>query len=181
MSDIRRVAVLLFCGLTIMPAAAGAQSPLTPGGWIVTPAIGIAFDPDGDVSLTLSGAAGHRIAGPWGVEGELGHVFDTEPDTRDVDSSLTTVHGTLLYFIETSYALTPYLAAGLGVGHFSHEESTPDDSFESTEVGFNLGGGVTHPLDDRLWIRGDFRFFKHIDEIPSAWRLSAAVVLNLSN
>jgi hypothetical protein len=179
----RRLILFLFGCVTLLPAVATAQSPFTPGGWILTPSVGIVFDPDADASLTASAAAGYPLSAPRvGVEGELGHVFDLVPDDRDVDSSLTTIHGAVLYFFETSYAATPYLAAGLGVGHFSHNVTGPaPGSQDSTEIGFNLGGGLTYPVDDRLWLRGDFRVFKHIDEIPTAWRLGASVVFSLPN
>lgn len=162
------------------PATASAQSPLS-GGWFLSPAVGIAFDPDADVSLTVAAAVAYPVTPTVAVEGELGHVFDMASDDRDVDSSLTTVHGSLLYFFESDYVATPYLAAGLGVGRFSHQVRAPRASIEATELGFDLGGGVTYQLRSSTWFRGDFRYFKHIDDIPSAWRFSASVVLQVAN
>jgi opacity protein-like surface antigen len=57
----------------------------------------------------------------------------------------------------------------------------PSFSDSTTELGFNLGGGVTYPMADNVWVRGDFRYFKHIDEVPSAWRFSIGVMLPLGN
>jgi opacity protein-like surface antigen len=158
---------------------AQAQSPLAPDSWFVTPSIGMAFDSDADVSLSVAGAAAYPITGALAVEGELGHLFDLAPGDADVDSSLTTVHADLLYFFDSEFVAVPYIAGGLGVGRFSHEVTRPPASINQTEIGFNLGGGVTYLLGQRAWIRGDFRYFKHIDDVPSAWRFSAGVSLRV--
>jgi hypothetical protein len=171
---------LVVC-LAAVPGVALAQSPLASDTWLLTPSIGFAFDPDADVTLTASVAAAYPVTPNVAVEGELGHLFDMASDDADVDSSLTTVHAALLYFFDTDYVLAPYLAAGLGVGHFSHEVIFPPVSIDSNEIGFNLGGGVTYPIADAAWFRGDFRFFKHIDDVPSAWRFSVGVTLRLGN
>jgi hypothetical protein len=175
-----RTLIVLVC-LGFAPGVAHAQSPLASDTWLLTPAIGMALDSDADASLSVSAAAAYPFTPLLAVEGELGHLFDLAPDDAGVDSSLTTVHGALLFFPETAYVLQPYVAAGLGVGRFSHDVDAPPASIESTEIGFNLGGGVTYPIDDALWLRGDFRFFKHIDDVPSAWRFSVGVTLRLAN
>jgi opacity protein-like surface antigen len=173
------VVTMLAC-FALAPVRASAQSPLA-GEWFLSPAVGVAFDPDADVSLTISGAVGYPLTSAVALEGELGHVFDMASGDRDVDSSLTTVHGSVLYFFDSDYVATPYLAAGLGVGRFSHRVRLPPASIEATELGFDLGGGVTYPLQNNTWLRGDFRYFKHIDDIPSAWRFSGSVVLRVAN
>jgi len=165
--------------LAAAPRAASAQPPLQPGTWLISPAIGLALDPDADPSLAIAGALAYPITPFFGVEGELAHVFDMVPDDADVDSRLTTVHGSMLYFFRTPYVLAPYVAAGLGVGKFSHEVRNPPASFSGTELGFNLGGGVTYPLTRATWFRGDVRYFKHIDEVPSVWRFGAAVTIRI--
>lgn len=158
-------------------SAASAQSPFEPGAVTLTPSIGFALDPDADVSLAVAGAVAYPISPSFVVEGELGHVFDLAPGDADVDSSLTTVHGSLLFLIDTEYLLMPYLAAGLGVGRFSYEVTGPPASIHTTEVGVNLGGGLAYPIRDGIWLRGDLRYFNHIDDVPAVWRFSAGVVL----
>ena len=175
----RRHLVVLMC-LAAWPSLASAQSPLASDTWILSPSIGIALNPDADASLSAAVAAAYPLTSAFAVEGELGHLFDMASDDPDVDSSLTTVHGSLLYFLETGSAVLPYFAAGLGVGRFSVEVE-PSFSDSTTEIGFNLGGGVTYPMADNVWLRGDFRYFKHIDEVPSAWRFSIGVTLPLGN
>jgi hypothetical protein len=167
--------------LLIVPAAASAQSPLQSDSWLVSGGIGLALDPDADPSLTFLASAAFPITSIVAIEGELAHVVDMEPGDGDVDSSLTTVHASALYFFETDYELTPYLAAGLGLGKFSHEVRIPAALFkrDATEVGFNLGAGATYPVGDSAFVRGDFRYFKHIDDVPSVWRFTAGVSVRL--
>ncbi len=104
----RRHLVVLVC-LTAWPGLASAQSPLAPDTWILSPSIGIALNPDADASLSAAVAAAYPLTSTFAVEGELGHLFDMASDDPDVDSSLTTVHGSLLYFLETGTASSSVL------------------------------------------------------------------------
>jgi hypothetical protein len=164
----------------LAPRIAGAQAPTEAGdAWLLTPSLGLALDPDADASLTVAGALGYPLTPTLAVEGELGHAFDLAPGDADVDSSLTTVHGSLLYFFPTDFELTAYAAGGLGVAKFRHDVTEPPDSIDSTELGFNLGGGVTYPVNDRVFVRGDVRVFKHIDDVPTIWRFAGGVTVRL--
>ena len=165
--------------LAAQPDSALAQPPLQAGTWLISPTIALALDPDADPSLAVAGALAYPITPLFAVEGELGHVFDMAPDDPDVDSKLTTVHGSLLYFFRTPYVLAPYVAGGLGIGKFSHEVTFPPASITGTELGFNLGGGITYPLSGATWFRGDVRYFKHIDDVPTVWRFAAAVTIRI--
>jgi opacity protein-like surface antigen len=169
-----------FILLLSVPAAARAQSPLGDrDAWLLTPALGVAFDEDADASLAIAGALAYPLTPRLAIEGEIGHAFDLAPGDSDVDSSLTTVHGSLLYFFDTEFMLTPYVAGGLGVGKFAHDVRLPPASIDSTEVGFNLGAGATYPLSDRAWLRGDVRMFKHIDDVPTIWRFMGGLTLRV--
>ena len=166
--------------LVSMPEGAYAQPPLQRDTWLLTGGLGLALDADANPSLTLLGAAAYPLTSQFAVEGEIGHVFDIAPGNVNVDSSLTTVHATALYFINTSYVLTPYLAAGIGLGKYS-VDFDPGANFSQTEIGFNLGGGVTYPVRGATYLRGDFRYFKHIDDVPSVWRFSGSVMVRIGS
>jgi hypothetical protein len=144
------------------PEAAHAQPPLQRDTWLASGFLGLALDADA-------------------VEGELGHVIDMSPGDAELDTSLTTVHATLLYFFDTEYVLTPYVAAGLGIGKHSFDLRTPDISDSHTEFGFNLGAGVTYPLGRATYVRGDFRYFKHIDNVPSVWRFTGGLTVRIGS
>jgi opacity protein-like surface antigen len=174
------LSILALLTVLSIPSLALAQSPIEAGAWTFSPLLGVAFDPDADASLALAGAVDYHITPVFALEGELGHIFDTAPDVAELDASLTTAHASVLYIFDSEYAIRPYLAAGIGGGHYSVEVRTPRASLERTEVGFDLGAGVIYPLDDRLGVRGDFRYFKHIDDVPSAWRFSGGVTLRLA-
>jgi hypothetical protein len=179
-SRLVRVALTAFSVLMVLPQASFAQqSLLEEPAWLVTPILGLAIDEDADPSLTIAGALAHRITNRIAVEGELGHVFDLAPGDADVDSSLTTVHGSVLYALATEYLVAPYVVGGIGVAKFRHEVTAPPASIRQTEIGFNLGGGITYPLSDRTSARGDFRFFKHIDDVPTVWRFAVAVTIRI--
>jgi opacity protein-like surface antigen len=173
------VVILAAVLVTAAPDVVHAQPPLQRDTWLLSGALGLALDADASPSLTLSGAAAFPLTSEVAIEGELGHVVDNAPGDVNIDSSLTTVHATVLYFLNTSYVLTPYLAAGLGVGKYSVDVGS--SNFSQTEVGFNLGAGVTYPLKRSTYFRGDFRYFKHIDDVPSVWRFTGGVTVRIGS
>ena len=77
--------------------------------------------------------------------------------------------------------LTPYLAGGIGVGNYSVSVQALPSDFSTTEFGFNLGGGVMYPFSNATSFRGDFRFFKHIDNVPSVWRFTAGISVRIGS
>jgi len=173
------VMILAAVLMTATPDVASAQPPLQKDTWLVSGALGLAIDADGSGSLTIDGAAAYPLTRDLAVEGELGHVFDMAPGNVNVDSSLTTFHATALYFINTSYVLTPYLAAGIGAGKYSVESNS--SKFSTTEIGFNLGAGATYPIGKATYFRGDFRYFKHIDDVPSIWRFTGGIAVRIGS
>ena len=171
------VAVYLFF---LAPGIASAQAPTEAGGaWLLSPSLGLVLDEDAEASLGIGGALGYPVTSTVAVEGELGYAFDLAPGDADVDSSLATVHGSVLLFFPSDFELTPYVAGGLGFARFAHDVRVPPASIGSTEVGVNAGGGVVYPVDDAIWIRADVRVFKHIDDVPTVWRFAGGVTLRL--
>ena len=166
--------------MAAVPQTAHAQSPLQLESGLISAMVGLALDADADPSLTIAGAGAYPLTSMLAVEGELGHVFDMAPGDADVDSSLTTLHASALYFLDTEYVLTPYVAGGLGLGKFAHDVRNPPASIDRKELGFNLGGGVTYPLGT-AFLRGDFRYFKHIDDVPSVWRFAVGISVRIGS
>jgi opacity protein-like surface antigen len=139
---------------------------------------GLAVDEDGDLSPAAGGAAAYAVTERIAAEGELAHAFDLAPADSADDSSVTTVHGSMLYFFTTPFTMTPYVAGGVGIAKLSQEVAGAPAAGR-TEIGFNAGGGVTYPFSDRVWARGDFRLFSHIDDVPLIWRFTGALTLRL--
>ena len=180
----RRSLLTIVCSalFVLAPYVAAAQSPVeTDGAWLVSPHLALVLDDDADPSLAFGAGLAYPLTSALAIEGELSHALDLVPGDADVDSSLTTVHGSLLYFFRTSYRLTPYVAGGLGFGKFSHDVTAPPASIDRTEVGFNLGGGVTYPVNSALWLRGDFRVLKHIDDVPTIWRFGGGITIAIGD
>jgi hypothetical protein len=155
------------------------ESPVQPKTWFVTGAAGVGFDSDADASFVVSGAAAYPITQKIAIEGELGHALDLAPDDAGVDASLTTVHGNLLYLFNTAYKLTPYVAGGLGMAKYS--VNTPAGDASANEFGINLGAGVLYPLSSGTSVRGDFRYFKHIDDLPTLWRFTGGISIRIGS
>jgi opacity protein-like surface antigen len=84
-----------------------------------------------------------------------------------------------LYLFNTSYRLTPYVAAGLGAAKYS--VNTPAGDASATEFGVNLGAGVLYPLGSGTSVRGDFRYFKHIDNLPTVWRFMGGLSIRIGS
>jgi opacity protein-like surface antigen len=176
-----RIGLLVALSITGLAHAAQAQVVLQPKTWVVSGMVGAAIVPDASNSVTIAGAAAYPISKQLAVEGELGHVLDISPSTAAVDTSLTTVHGSALYLFDTEYVLTPYLAGGIGLAKYSVDVTPSSGDFSTTEFGFNLGAGVLYPFGGAALFRGDFRYFKHIDNLPSVWRLAAGVSVRLGS
>ena len=176
---LRPLLLAFFFIVVAIPGAAHAQSPVEAGsGWVVSALGGLAVDEDGDLSPAAGAAAAYAVTRTIAVEGELAHAFDIAPADSAVDSSVTTVHGSMLYFFTTPFTMAPYVAGGIGIAKFS-EEVAGGPATGRTEIGFNFGGGVTHPLGERVWARGDVRLVSHIDDVPLLWRFTGALTVRL--
>ena len=70
---------------------------------------------------------------------------------------------------------TPYAAVGLGWERSNLDFEVPDPAAltipSSTEVAWNIGGGVKVPIGERFLGRGDLRRFQVNDLAPDHWRL----------
>lgn len=176
----RLPAALVLCvALSALPAAAQTATPVVEAGtWSATPFLSLTFGGNGETSsLGIGGAVGYDLTELLGVEGELAYVFDLVGDDDDVDWSVLTVGGNVLYHFALANGMAPYATAGLGFARSSLSAPELDD--DATEFGFNFGGGLKAPLTETLAARGDLRYFKYIDEGPDGWRVYAGLTWKL--
>ena len=165
---------------------AEAQSIARPRTWTVTPFLATSMGISDDAGAENSAGVGVGVGYDWtsniGFEGEIAYLFDVAGDTDVVDWSITNVSGNFLYHFDVWHSITPYATFGIG---FEHSSIDPDPDPlalfppSSTEVSFNLGGGVKYPLTENLIIRGDLRRFQSNDLAPDFWRLYGGLTFTL--
>lgn len=177
--DITRFAAVLALSTALASPAAAQTAPVTePGTWSVTPFLSVTFGGDGDsASLGLGAAGAYDITTELGVEAELAYVFDLMGNADAADWSLLGVSANALYHFPLENGMAPYATAGVG---FGRSALTIDDAeATSTEVGFNLGGGLKAPLTDALVARGDIRYFSYNDAAPDGFRIYGGLTWRL--
>ena len=173
------VTALAMSAATALPAA--AQAPVSePGTWTATPFLSLTFGGDGDsASLGLGGAIGYDITAALGVEAELAYVFDLMGNADAADWSLLSGNVNALYHFPLENGMAPYAAAGIGFGRSSLKLDETPAAFtpigSSTEIGYNVGGGLKAPLTDTLTARGDIRYFNYNDAAPDGFRIYAGL------
>lgn len=174
----RVVGGALVGALALIPSAAHAQSQSVAEARTVTitPFIGVSFGTSGDLGSSLG--AGFGIGYDWtrnlGVELELGHVFDVAGDDDNLDWSLTNISANAIYHFDVP-RVTPYATLGIGWERSNPDFEVPDPlaltTGSTTEIAWNIGGGVKVPFGERLLARGDIRRFQVNDSAPNHWRL----------
>lgn len=180
-------ALILVFALTV-PSFAQAQSVAEPRSWTATPFLNVTFGTSGDTStssLGLGGAVGYDWTANLGFEGEIGHVFDIQGDSDNIDWSLTTFSANVVYHFDVR-RVTPYATAGLGwqrsgvdVDPVDPADNTVPAVGSDTEVTFNFGGGVKYRLSSNVLARGDLRRFQANDLSPDHWRLYGGITFVL--
>jgi OmpA-OmpF porin, OOP family len=175
--------MVLAAGLATASAAQAQPSALPePNTFDLTPFIGFGFGySDGfdvsDGTFLLGVAGAYNFTTQLAVEGELGIIPDIAGDTPDLDISVQTFSANGVYHFDTRSAVVPYATLGLGFGRIGVDSTSGDDS--NTEFAFNLGGGVKYPINDRLAVRGDVRYFNVNDLNPNFWRIYGGVTFRL--
>ncbi len=175
------VVFIFIAGLVlIVPAAASAQSVAEPRTLTVTPFLGGAFGTSHDLggSGGIGVALGYDFTPNFGVEGEFAHLFDVAGTDGNVDAPVQNYSGNVVYHFDVK-RLTPYATFGLGVEHIGRSLKNPDvlalQAPPSTEIAYNVGGGVKYPLSPNFLVRGDLRRFQSNDLAPDYWRLYGGV------
>lgn len=167
-----RHACWLIGSLVLTVAVASTASAQTRGSFHVSPTVGFfLFD---DESITQAGGVeiepavifgarfGYAFAPSWQVEAGYGFaplstelsMFQeggSEEDLADLDAHL--IYGAINYLLRYADNPTAFLlSAGGGVMILS-----PDEGDGTTNPMLELGAGFTHPLSDRIAIRGEAR------------------------
>lgn len=182
MRDFVRSRVLPVVAILVAAFAAGtsearAQGLPTAGSIDVTPFLGITFGSDQEgAAIGLGGAIAYNYTPQIAFEGEIGILPDLEGETDEVDISVITFSGNVLYHFDTGTTLTPYATAGIGFGRTNFELAGLDDS--RTELALNIGGGIKSQVNEQITVRGDLRYFNVNDENPNFWRLYGGVVFS---
>ena len=169
--------LLLAALAALVPNAAHAQrATVEPNTVTVTPFLGVSFGTPDDLGSSLGIGAG--VEYDWtrnlGFEFEAARVFDIAGDTENLDWALTNLSANVIYHFDRVPRFTPYATFGLGWerSNLDFDDDVEDvDLDSSTEVAWNLGGGVKYPLTDRIIARADLRRFQVNDELPDHWRL----------
>ena len=187
---------LLALGLLLFwPASAAAE-------WQIKPYVGLTFG--GDTTFVLNEAAGdaHRVfgvSGGWlgeviGVEGDLGYSAGFFDSPRLVlNSSVTTATANVIVALPrrwTRYTLRPYVVGGGGMMRVSTDPAVTELQVKSTLPAFNVGGGATGFLTDRVGVSWELRYFRGArsdqsgisigEEELSFWRATMALAVRLN-
>jgi opacity protein-like surface antigen len=176
---------LAFSAFTLLASSpAAAQSIAEPRTWTVTPFLvtsaGIG-NPAPDNSGGIGVAVGYDLTHNLGFEGEVSHLFDIAGDDEDVDWPVTNVSANAVYHFDVKH-VTPYATAGIGFERSDPGVDNLPGLFPngSSEVTFNLGGGVKYPLNGRWLVRGDLRRFLANDLAPDFWRVYGGLTIVLN-
>jgi opacity protein-like surface antigen len=166
---------LLGFSLAVSPAVS-AQSLAEPQTITVTPFLSGTFGTSNNLgsSLGVGAGIGYDLTKNLGFELEFGRVFDVVGDDENLDWTLTNISANVIYHFDVP-RVTPYAALGLGWERSSLDFEVPDPAAlvpaSSTEVAWNIGGGVKIPMNERFVARADLRRFQANDLAPDSWRI----------
>jgi opacity protein-like surface antigen len=149
-------------GSLIAVMMAATSSPAA-ADWLLTPYVGgTLFDITDAGTRPVFGGSVAWIGPVAGVELDLGGA-PTFLESRaalaiDTANVITLMGNGVVQFRTASGRIRPYAVGGIGVIHT--KITTPDDAVlvEDENFGFNIGGGLTALLNDRVGLRGDFRY-----------------------
>ncbi len=184
MGTLRRILTLLGILIVGVPGVAAAD-------WQLAPFLGLTFkgsttfiDNEGGAAVThwsLGAAVALSGAGPVGVEGIVMYTpgfFQNEspslvPDPPStVDSRLFTMMGNVVCTTPRSwneYGLRPFISGGLGMLYASSTDRRSIQEIRKWLPGYNVGGGATGFLTERVGLRFELRRFSTLRAVePSS-------------
>jgi hypothetical protein len=167
--------IIMAAGLVIPASVAAAQDRPISGSTArqaieVMPFVSIGSNG----SLPVGGAISFPITSNVRIETEVGF--------RRADGRLNflSISGNVLCALPQVGRMTPYVAAGAGLGQYGAAVVAQDGSLLGTErkagLFINAGGGLKVPVDDTWGMRTDARWFKSFGRHGSEqWRVSQGI------
>ena len=162
--------------LTLCASRAEAQFTGT-----VTAHIGVASA--GDVRsapVTLGGSMAVIDDDGIGVELDLGHLRDFNDEVFEESSATTVMLNVVAVYPHPT--LRPFVNAGVGLLQVRTALLSGESAVTDNAGGWNAGGGVQYMVNELFGIRGDVRYFRHVQrraDVPSGddgmfdfWRTS---------
>ena len=171
------LALMVFAGA---PAKASADWLFTPffgmnwGGTAEFTDFGGDFEDEFEQKMNFGASLSWMGAGAFGFEVDFGYSPNFFQNTTGDDnfefgdSNVTTLMANLKFGVpiggQTGGGIRPYASGGLGL--IKSRIDDPDDLFElnSTDWGFNVGGGVTGFFNDNFGLQGDVRYFRSLQD-----------------
>lgn len=141
-------------------APAGAQTPYR---GLLTAHLGVAAGGDQRGSRVSSGAA-LAVLEERGLGAEVDFGFSGNLDDARFDRGhLRAVMVNVLGVLPLDLPIRPYVTGGVGLLHV-HAAVRPDEPGTSRlDVGFNAGVGGLYEVNEFVSLRGDLRYFRHLD------------------
>ena len=180
---LRKFAITSVLALMVFVAAPAKAS----ADWLFTPFIGMNwggsaeftdfagdFEDEFEQKVNFGASLSWMGAGALGFEVDFGYspnFFQNTAGDDDFeygDSNVTTLMANLKvgapFGGQTGGGIRPYASGGLGL--IKTRIDDPDDLFElnSTDWGFNVGGGVTGFFSDNFGLQGDVRYFRSLQD-----------------
>ena len=131
----------------------------------VTPRIGGSYvnfvhakdDIDGAFGVFGSVAGGLYLPNQFRADIEIGYHFKREIDNTKIDFSQWDFMLNGYYDIDIGSPLTPFVGAGLGLGHMkltASEDDYDDSSYTKTSFAASIAGGAMYPITDMIAVEG---------------------------
>jgi hypothetical protein len=180
---LRKFAITSVLALMVFVAAPAKAS----ADWLFTPFFGMNwggnaeftdfggdFEDEFEQKMNFGASLSWMGAGAFGFEVDFGYspnFFQNTTGDDDFefgDSNVTTLMANLKvgapFGGQTGGGIRPYASGGLGL--IKSRIDDPDDLFElnSTDWGFNVGGGVTGFFNDNFGLQGDVRYFRSLQD-----------------
>jgi opacity protein-like surface antigen len=173
------IASLVLITTVASPAKASAD-------WLFTPFVGwnwggtanlvnfSDFEDEFEQKAMFGASLAWMGAGVVGFEVDFGYspnFFQNTVGSGDFefgDSNLTTLMGNVLVGIpvggQTGPGFRPYVAGGVGIMKSSIGDVDDFFDIDSTNWGFNVGGGAMFFFSDNVGLRGDVRYFRSLQD-----------------